>query len=222
MSLRVTARTGVTIIGGGTVTAEDAALARAHAPVIVAADGGAASALALGLMPDAVIGDLDSLPEATRAALPPGRIHRIAEQDSTDFEKCLSRIDAPFVLGIGLTGGRLDHTLAVLTAMMRPGPPPCLLLAAEEVAFRAPPELTLHLPPGTRFSLYPMGEVTGRSEGLRWPLDGLALSPATRVGTSNETAAPSQRLRLDGPCLVLLPRAHLGAALAACGERTSG
>ena len=73
----------VTLIGGGDVLAVDAAAAVALAPVVMAADGGADTALALGLMPDAVVGDFDSIGDAARAAIPAERLHRIAEQDST-------------------------------------------------------------------------------------------------------------------------------------------
>ena len=40
--------------------------------------------------------------DAARAAIPAERLHRIAEQDSTDFEKCLRNIRAPLVVGIAL------------------------------------------------------------------------------------------------------------------------
>jgi thiamine pyrophosphokinase len=39
--------------------------------------------------PEAVIGDFDSIRPAARTALPPDRLHPIAEQDTTDFDKAL-------------------------------------------------------------------------------------------------------------------------------------
>ncbi|WBU54423.1 hypothetical protein [Paracoccus sp. SCSIO 75233] len=42
---------GVMLIGGGAVIAEDMALARSYAPVLVAADGGPDAAPSLGAMP---------------------------------------------------------------------------------------------------------------------------------------------------------------------------
>lgn len=204
----------VTLIGGGDVLAVDAAAAVALAPVVMAADSGADTALALGLMPDAVVGDFDSIGEAALAAITPERLHRIAEQDSTDFDKCLRNIEAPFVVALGFAAPRLDHALAVMTTLCRRRQPPCVVIGAEDVVFAAPAELSLDLPAGTRVSLMPFGPVSGRSEGLRWPLDGVALAPAQRVGTSNEATGPV-RLTLDGPCLVILPKEHLPAALAA-------
>ncbi|WP_112874048.1 thiamine diphosphokinase [Paracoccus endophyticus] len=207
---------GVTLIGGGTVAPGDATLALARAPVVMAADGGAAAALALGLMPAAVAGDMDSLPEGAQAAIPPRRVHRIADQVTTDFEKCLARLDAPFVIAIGFAGSRTDHLLATLNVLVRLRVPPCLLLAGGDVIFAVPDRLALDVPAGTRLSLFPLGRVTGTSRGLRWPLDGLVLDPAGQVGTSNQATGPVA-LALDGPCLVILPRAGLDAAMKGLG-----
>lgn len=208
------ARRGVTLIGGGAVTGDEVARALALAPEVMAADGGADQALAHGLMPAAVVGDFDSISDAARTAIAPERLYPVAEQDSTDFEKCLQRVDAPFVIALGFSGRRLDHTLAALSVLMRRPGPPCVMLAEAEAIFPAPAELTLNLPPGTRLSLFPMGRARGISEGLRWPIDGLEFTPSGRVGTSNEVTGPV-RLNLDGPMLVLLPDAYIATAVRA-------
>ena len=201
-------RQPVTLIGGGPLGPDDLAQALALAPTVAAADGGADQALARSLTPAAVWGDFDSLSEAARTAIPAENLHRIAEQDSTDFEKCLSRIDAPLVIGLGFSGARQDHFLAALSTLARRLGPPCILLAGDDAIALAPPEIALDLPPGTRVSLFPMGPARGRSQGLEWPIDGLDLAPAGRVGTSNRCTGPL-RLAIEGPMLLILPRAHL-------------
>lgn len=206
---------GVTLIGGGAVSDADLAQATALAPAIMAADSGSERALAAGLMPLAVAGDFDSLSAEVRARMPAGRLHHIAEQDTTDFEKCLSRIAAPFVVAVGFAGPRHDHLLANLTTLARLRRPPCLLLAGTDVMIAAPPRLALDLPAGTRVSLYPMGRVSGESGGLRWPISGLVFEPAGRVGTSNAALGGAVELALDGPCILILPRRHLADAVAA-------
>lgn len=206
--------TGVTLLGGGAVAAADVHAALTIAPVLVAADGGGDAALGMGLEPAAVIGDLDSLSAGARAHLG-ARVHALAEQDSTDFGKCLAHVAAPFFLGLGFTGLRLDHTLATLSDIVQE-PRPVIVIGEEEVIFRAPTRLRLDLAPGTRVSLFPFGPVRGRSEGLRWPLEGLAFDPAGRVGTSNE-ALGAVSLEISGAALVLLPKAALRAALCGLG-----
>lgn len=207
---------GITLVAGGPVGRRDLALALRRAPVAVAADGGAAALMAAGVTPRAVIGDLDSLPAELAARLPPGTCHRIDEQETTDFDKALRHLAAPFVLALGVLGGRLDHELAVLNALVaRRAGPPCLLIGPRDVVLAAPPRLSLALRPGDRLSLFPLAPVGGRSRGLVWPIDGLRLAPDGRVGTSNRVAAGPVELSFDAPgMLVILPRARLDAALA--------
>ena len=212
----VSSRHGVTLIGGGAVAPGDLEQALALAPLLVAADGGAAAALDRGFQPAAVIGDFDSLSSAAKAQLPPEALHHVAEQDSTDFQKCLTRIDAPFVLAVGFSGRRLDHTLAALNVLARLPAPHVVLIAAEDIVFLSPPHLSLSLSIGSRLSLFPMGPARGRSSGLEWPIDGLEFRPDGRSGTSNRVTGPVQ-LDIEGPMLVMLPRAAMAAALDGLG-----
>jgi len=183
-----------------------------------AADGGADTLDALGHTPQAVIGDLDSITPALRARLG-ARVHPVPEQDSTDLDKCLRLIAAPMVLGLGFLGARLDHTVAALTSLVGHGRARVVLLGPEDLCFLAPPVLELALPPGARVSLYPMGPVTGRSDGLEWPIDGLTLTPAGRIGTSNRVRAAPLRLHADAPhLLVMLAAEHCDAVLDALAQ----
>lgn len=208
----VQSTTGVTLAGGGRFSAQMLAEARLLAPRLVAADGGADRLLANGAEPEAVIGDFDSISAAARLRLA-GRLHHIAEQVTTDFDKALRSIAAPFVLGLGFAGQRLDHGLAVLNTLVRHPEKRCLILSATDVTFLAPRDLALTLPRGSRLSLYPMGPVEGTSEGLRWPLDGIPFAPDGMIGTSNEVSGPV-RLRFSADrMLVILPRSAVAAAL---------
>ncbi len=203
----------VLLVGNGPADAGAVALARPFCQAVVAADGGAKAALAQGLALAATIGDFDSCTEMP-AGWDYGKIIRIPEQDSTDFEKCLSVLSAPLILGVGLLGGRLDHELAALNALVKT-PQNVVLVGAEDVVFRLPGATTLALPVGTRISFFPMGGVRGvHSTGLAWPLDGMALSPQTAISISNRTTAPEIHLSNPGqPLLCILPRSHLGATL---------
>jgi thiamine pyrophosphokinase len=58
-----------------------------------------------------------------------------------------------------------------------------------------------------------LGVVSGTSKGLVYPIDGLTLSPVTRVGTSNEVNG-SVHLHIDKrEMLLILPAEHLQIAL---------
>ena len=212
----------VTILGPADPRPEDVEEALRLAPILVAADGAATQAVDFGRFPDAVIGDLDSIPATVSRSLPSGRLHRIDEQDTTDFEKCLVRIRAPLCLAVGFTGRRLDHELAVYSTLVRLSDRPCLVVGDEDVAFAAPPSLALDLAPGDRVSLFPLAPVRGRSTGLRWPIDAVPFDPIGRIGTSNE-ATGVVKMTFDGPgMLVILPRSALRQAIVALAPATGG
>lgn len=207
----------VTLVGGGPVVPATFERARCLAPVIVAADGGADAALTLGAVPDAVIGDMDSISDAARARIGADRLHPVAEQESTDFDKCLRSIAAPFVIAVGFDGSRMDHALAAFNTLVRNPAQRCILLGVQDAAFLAPAGRTvLHLSPGTRLSLFPIGPVTGRSRGLRWPIDGIGFAPDGRIGTSN--LVTEARVTLDfsaAKMVAIVPAADLEAAVSA-------
>ncbi|WP_170769374.1 thiamine diphosphokinase [Ruegeria lacuscaerulensis] len=205
----------ITLVGGGEINPKDIELALIRAETCVAADGGAAPLLDAGVIPDAVIGDFDSLSPDHKARIPADRLFPIREQDSTDFDKVLRNVETPLALGVGFLGARLDHQLAVLNALVRHQDRPCILLGAQEVVFHAPPRITLPLAVGETVSLFPLRRITGRSQGLEWPIDGLELAPDGQVGTSNRVVS-EVTLEMEGPgLLVMVPRDALDQVMQA-------
>ena len=205
----------IALFGGGEIGPDDLNLALNRVKFAVAADGGAVPLVDSGRIPDAVIGDFDSLETSYRAQISDERLFPIREQDSTDFDKALRNIRAPLVLGVGFLGGRLDHQLAVFNTMVRLQDRPCVLLGPREVVFHAPPRISLSITPGDTVSLFPFRRVTGRSTGLEWPIDGVVLEPDGRVGTSNRALSPVS-LEVDGPgLLVMVPRTALDEVMRA-------
>ncbi len=179
------------------------------APVLAAADGGAAQCLAAGRHPKAVIGDMDSLDSDLAARLGPGVVHRIAEQDSTDFDKALRHLSCPLVIGVGFTGARIDHELAAYHTLLRRADRLCVLVGETEVVFLCPPAVSLPTEAGDTVSLVPLRRSSGRSTGLEWPIDGLVMEPGGRIGTSNRATGPVQIVTDHPGMLVILPRRRL-------------
>jgi len=205
----------ITLIGGGDMGDGDLALALERAPLLVAADGGAGAAVRAGHDPVAVIGDFDSLTPEVRAQIPSDRLYHIREQNSTDFDKALGNILSPVVLAVGFLGARVDHQLAALNTLVRHADRPCILIGHHEVIFHVPARLQLDLAPGDIVSLFPMAPVQGRSTGLEWPIDGLAMEPGGQIGTSNR-ALGEVRLEMDGRgMLLIVPRSALDVVMQA-------
>lgn len=213
---------GITVLAGGRVKRGQISRAMAFAPVLVAADKGAITALKRGIVPQAVIGDMDSGAELA-GRIPAERLHPISEQDTTDFQKCLYSIRAPFAIALGLTGSRLDHSLAGLAALAAWPEMPVLALSGKDVVFAPRRPVSLQLPVGTRLSLFALADLRGTANGLEWPIEHIRFSPLGGLGTSNRTNAPEVRLAFSGPgMLVILPARHIGAVLAGLGFSTSG
>ena len=205
----------VTLIGGASLPEGQINLALGLARIVIAADGGADAALGHGIMPLAVIGDFDSISSSARAAIPEAAQYPDHDQDTTDFEKCLAAISAPLILGLGFCGDRMDHQLAACTALARYPWQRCLLMGARDLMFLCPPALNLPLPEGTRVSLFPMGAVEGVSQGLKWPIGGLNLTPDGRIATSNAALGPVHLTVTAPKLLVILPLEMLDIAVAA-------
>ena len=202
-------RSAVTILGAGDFSESDLQAAIEWAPVLVCADGAANRALELGLEPDLVVGDLDSISTEARERFSE-KLVRIADQGSTDFDKCLSCVVAPLIVCVGFTGSRLDHQLAALASLARYATHPALMVTRREICFRVPASLDMPVPPNTTVSLFPFGRVKARSKGLKWSLDDLELHPSGTIGTSNVTTSSWLEIKVEhGNLLIILPRSEL-------------
>jgi len=175
------------IVGGGTV---DLVLLRELAGrnvALVGADGGGDAIDAAGLVPELIVGDLDSLRDRAGWERRTQVIH-IPEQITTDFQKALYSTQAPVTLALGMTGKRLDHTLAALSAVLKYARARKIVVVDEvDVALAVVGPVAFEAGAKERVSIHPLVPVSfTRSTGLLYPLDGLRLEPGGLGGTSNE------------------------------------
>ena len=206
------------IVGGGAVDVPLLQRLSAEGARLVGADSGGDAIMEAGLVPDAIIGDLDSIsdpegwPEATR-------VFHIAEQITTDFEKCLYSTRAPVTVALGMTGRRFDHTLSAISAATRFARERRIILSDEnDVALAMSGDFSFRIPVGERVSIYPLTPIDFvRSEGLRYPLDGLHLEQGGLIGTSNEALTETIKIEPadDTPWLLIVEKSHLPALLSA-------
>lgn len=172
---------------------------------VVAADGAYRDCLARGIVPDETVGDFDSLGYA-----PEGAREVPAAKNFTDGELAaeiaLAR-GADEIVVYGGGGGREDHfygNLQVLYALMKKG------VRAEMVTNYARIFLTetgfdLSLSPGTTVSVAPFFEQVHihKTNGLKYPADGLVIRAGETRGISNEAEAERVQLQLAGGTAVV-------------------
>jgi thiamine pyrophosphokinase len=188
------------------------------ADLIIAADGGAHHCRAMGLAPDVLIGDLDSITKALQEDLSRSGTQVILyprDKDETDLELALRYAvdqNAEEILLLGILGGRLDQTLANLLLLSRPEWQPARLMVADGPDFallvRAGSPLTLQTQTGDIVSLIPLSRtVTGVStEGLRWSLKDATLEFGNTLGISNETTGDIARVEIKTGQLLAVHR----------------
>ncbi|MFQ1702561.1 thiamine diphosphokinase [Loktanella agnita] len=208
----------VCLVGGSMIENADISAVSEFVDCFIGVDGGADHLLAAGITPRMVIGDLDSLSCHSRATFAHLLCH-VSEQETTDFEKALTRVAAPMIIALGFTGGRLDHTLAVLNVMARHPERSIVLVDEYDASFLAQVgETRIALPAKSRLSLMPLSDVRVTATGLRWPLHDAQMHPTGMISSSNEMAAELAVIRTDRPLLVTLPREHLPSALQAAAR----
>jgi thiamine pyrophosphokinase len=175
--------------------------------VVIAADGGARHCLRLGITPQAVIGDFDSLTPQETADLEArgARLLRYpADKDETDLELALDyalRHGAREITLYALLGGRWDMSFANLLLLAAPRYAGLRLrVCAGETAvrlLRGGETLTLRGQPGETVSLVPLSDLHGLTyRGLKWPLQNADLPFGTPRGVSNLLLGPRAEISL--------------------------
>ncbi len=203
------------VLVGGEVSPTAALRARvAAATWVVAADGGLRHAARLGLRPDLLVGDLDSLDAETRAAYPDlaTEVHP-TDKDALDLELALDAAahrGAREVLVVGGLSGRLDQTLAtvaIAAARRATGLDVDVHDGIRSVWPLRPGETRqLALTPGDRFSLIALDAAVRVSvTGARYPLDRATLRRSEGRGVSNVALGPLDVIAHDGALIVVAP-----------------
>jgi thiamine pyrophosphokinase len=183
-------------------------LARAS-DLIVAADGGANAARAIGLTPDVIIGDLDSVSAATLRVFRHSLILKLSRQDNTDLEKALDFLAARHcraVTILGATGRRMDFTIGNFSALWKYSS--LLDLRVVGKGWYAVPvgrRRSIRAPRGTTVSLIPFGPCEGITlRGLRYPLTNASMRVGD-TGLSNVVVKSPFRVQVRrGPMLLLV------------------
>jgi thiamine pyrophosphokinase len=199
-----------------------ARLTELEGPWVVAADGGAALALAFGFQPHVIVGDFDSIePELASKLKQHARFERHPrDKDATDGQlalDCALRHAPERLVLVGFLGGpRLDQALANVFLLATVSVPALLLDGENEALLLRDGEHWTWTPePDEVVSLLPIAaDAHGvTTDGLQWPLSGDRLVFGHTRGISNQPNAPRVTVGLDRG-LMLVTRHFPGAARA--------
>ena len=181
---------------------------------IICADGGARQVHALGLVPQLIIGDMDSLSaDLLQAFAEKGvRICRYpAAKDKTDTELAFTAaidLHPAEIWVFGALGYRLDHTLANLSLLLKGETRQVRVKLVDEwcEVFLVTDMATIEGEAGQTVSLLPFfGEATGVTlTGFEYPLDKKTLSMETPCGVSNRLMSNKATISIESGRLIAI------------------
>ena len=162
--------------------------------LVIAADAGADRLLKFNIVPDWVIGDLDSVSDKAITKLEEWTITN-KDIQKTDLEKAVEYAfekGVKEVVIVGWDGGRIDHTLAALGLAFNPK---IKLIDDEFTVHCVNGEKSIEGEENTLFSLIAMPEARVSVTGARWNLDHEKLNMGGR-GIHNEIG-PSGEVTIE-------------------------
>ncbi|NLO28059.1 MAG: thiamine diphosphokinase [Actinobacteria bacterium] len=203
------------VVAGSSLTMELDAALFARADLLVAVDGGAEALARACLVPDILVGDMDSISASTRASLEEQGVEMVllrTAKNETDTEAALRLAvarGAGEITVYGARGGpRLDHLLANLFLLSSPWLVDVGVRMVDDLheAFLVNGDVVFGGERGDVVSLLPMTpEVRDVStEGLLYPLTGEALTQSATRGVSNAMMGPEARVTHGTGILLLI------------------
>lgn len=188
---------------------------------IICADGGTNHALAIGVTPQLVVGDLDSIDGEVLKSLESKKTKLLTypqEKDEADLELALLEAcqrEPKEIIILGALGKRIDHlmgNLMVLTLPLKKGIPTKIIDENHEI-YLINKELELEGNRGDFLSLFPLSaDVQGiTTQGLKYPLNDEILYLGPTRGLSNEFIETLAKITIrQGLLLVIKVQGDLG------------
>ena len=193
------------IIANGCFPTHDMALSVLRKSVYtVCCDGAANDFIARGEVPDAIVGDCDSISEENRMRFA-DILHRDPDQETNDLTKaimfCASRGRRDIVI-LGGTGKREDHTLGNISLLAEYVKIANVAMITDYGIFKPIVENTVFESfRGQQISIFAMDRQPISSNGLKYPLNKRVLN-GWWEGTLNETLGEKFTIETSGVTLV--------------------
>jgi thiamine pyrophosphokinase len=177
---------------------------------LIAADGGANTARALKLVPDYIVGDLDSAEKETLEYFEnQSSVCKIARQDDTDVEKCIKfaiRKKMTDAVLLGVIGDRLDHSFCNLGIAYRYSYKiNLIILSGKSMMTVITGDYQFPSVKGEVISMYGIdGQTRVTTSGLKYPVKYSALEFGVKESTSNVATGSQVKLHVLGGKIFLI------------------
>ncbi len=202
----------IVIIANGTVKNKNFHLESIHkADLIICADGGANTARDLNVIPDIIIGDLDSITSENLKFFKEQKETKIIDdpdQNKTDMELAISLAETYFpaeIIILGGIGSRIDHTLANIFQLVKVAPQIDAYLKDEHNEIRIIQDsISLTGKKDDIISTLSLTQAESVSyDGLHWDLQNKSLPPLW-VGICNKMTGNSASISLGNGLLLVI------------------
>ncbi|MFA5849309.1 MAG: thiamine diphosphokinase [Bacteroidales bacterium] len=175
---------------------------------IVCCDGAAENLITFGIVPSAIVGDMDSLDKGMQLKYK-ALIHKDTDQETNDLTKAFRytlSLNPEKIIILGATGEREDHTLGNISLLadyvgMSDAEVEMYTNFGKFMAINK--KTTLFLPVGSRLSVFAIDtNIRIISKGLTYPLDNVVFDSWWK-GTLNETSEEYVTLDFESGRVIL-------------------
>jgi thiamine pyrophosphokinase len=180
---------------------------------IICADGGANGLTNTKIIPNIILGDLDSLKPSARVYFlrKNVEIRRIDDQETTDFEKALLyciELNLNNITVFGAVSSRPDHTMNNFSVLKRfCGILDIRIIDKEFEIYYINRKTSFNYKKGHTVSIMPMPSASGiTTKGLKYKLQNESLELGTREGTLNVSTADNINIEFKKGSLLLFKK----------------
>lgn len=205
----------VLIVSNGDLKDIDLAEYYHDADMVICADGGARHLYNEDLMPDIIVGDLDSIDNKTFEDFQEQGVQFIkypSHKDKTDTELAIEyAIDygANDIVFLGVTGSRLDHSLANILILYRLANQNinASIIDSHNEVFITKDMFKIDNKPDHFVSVIPLTDSKVTLKGFKYDTHSVDFKLGTTLGVSNEVKDKEALIKVEsGICLVIRSR----------------
>jgi|SRR6056300_804196 thiamine pyrophosphokinase len=165
---------------------------------LIAADGAYNRLYSLGINPNAIVGDMDSVTEKHNTEHT--EFIEIPNQNTNDFEKCVryaQQLGYRNILIIGFTGGLLEHTVNNISIIIKfTREMNIIVYHQHRYCYYITNDIELNIKKDELVSLIPYPSAKLKTRGLNWELHSEELQMGIREGARNFAITDNIKIEL--------------------------